>query len=168
MGTKNEPLIYLVDDDQLYVRTLERYLAEGLKKKAMIRSFRTGEELMKDLPANKPDVIVMDHMLNSEQPFAMDGLLAMQKVKQIYPDVRVVMLSGQDKMEVAINSLKSGADDYVVKNDNAFLRIRNVIRNLMENRAKNRRKELNQMLVGLAFFILAGTLLGVVVRSLYW
>lgn len=166
METKNESLIFLVDDDQLYLRSLEHYLRQKLNSNAAIRMFRSGEELLKKLETQKPDLIIVDHMLNGEEPFAMDGLAVIQKVKQLYPDVRVVMLSGQSKMEVAIDSLKNGADDYVIKNDNAFLRIKSVVGNFFENRAKVKQQNKERYFAALMYVLFAVVVLSIAFRSL--
>ena len=44
-------------------------------------------------------------------------------LKAFNPDIHVIMLSGQEKMDVAVNSLKYGAYDYVVKGDGAIEKV---------------------------------------------
>ena len=53
-------------------------------------------------------------------------------LKEKYPGVQVIMLSGQDKIDVAIDSMKYGAYDYVVKGETAFSRTENILNNVSE------------------------------------
>ena len=74
-------------------------------------------------------------------------------------NIQVVLLSGQDKIEVAANALKLGAYDYVVKNQSAFIRTRNTISRLL--RLKNLEKENGQFRqMWIVFFLLYTGFLG--------
>jgi DNA-binding NtrC family response regulator len=56
----------------------------------------------------------------------------LKEVKDKYPSTEVIMLSGQDKIEVAVDSIKYGAYDYVVKGETAFSRMENAMNNVSE------------------------------------
>ncbi|MFM9026954.1 MAG: hypothetical protein ACKOQ6_03050, partial [Bacteroidota bacterium] len=56
----------------------------------------------------------------------------LKEIKKQLPDTEVVMFSGQDKIEVAVNTMKYGAFDYIVKNESAFHRSENVIFNIIK------------------------------------
>ena len=43
------------------------------------------------------------------------------------------MLSGQDNLEIAVDSIKYGARDYVIKNESAFVRMKQIVNNIIEN-----------------------------------
>lgn len=60
-----------------------------------------------------------------------DELLS--KIKEISPDTNVVIISGQEDVKVALNLLKKGAYDYIVKDDDTKDRLWNAIQHLREN-----------------------------------
>ena len=57
----------------------------------------------------------------------MNGTETLDKIKAYNPDIPVVMLSSQDKIDVAIDCMHHRAYDYVVKSETAFLRLRKII-----------------------------------------
>ena len=123
---KNEKKIklFLVDDDALYLKALE---IEFLQRSDFtIETFTTGELCVKDLSHN-PDVIILDYQLDGIDKNAMNGLETLDKIKAYNPDIPVVMLSSQDKIEVAVNCMHHKAFDYVVKSETAFMRLQKII-----------------------------------------
>lgn len=119
--------IFLVDDDKMFLKSLEHSLQHKLKNNILIRSFLTGEECLESL-YQKPDIVVLDYMLNSNYPKAMDGIEVLRKIKQADPDTTVIMISGQKKIGVAVEALKYGAFNYVPKKSNELQQIRVAIR----------------------------------------
>lgn len=116
--------LFLVDDDALYLKALEiDFLSHG---DFMIHTFATGELCVEQL-ALGPDLIVLDYHLNDIERDAMDGLMTLDRIKEISPTTPVIMLSSQDKIEVAVNCMHHQALDYIVKSETAFLRLQKVI-----------------------------------------
>jgi two-component system OmpR family response regulator len=141
MKTLRPFLIHMIDDDELFLRALQHHLQENLRETVSVKWFLTGEEFLKQMPESKPDLVILDHILNSKLPFAMDGRSVLQKIRQTDPRVPVIMLSGQNKIEVALDTIKNGANDYIVKNDNAFLKIMNIVKHaIKESFASQKRK----------------------------
>ncbi|MDP2888857.1 MAG: response regulator [Bacteroidota bacterium] len=130
--------IFLVDDDALYLKLLEIELLEHGDFK--IKTFSTGELCLANLEHN-PDVIILDYELNGIDKKAMNGLDILDKIKAYNPLIPVVMLSSQDKIEIAINCMHHKAFDYVVKSETAYLRLRKIIPAVF--RFKKMEKELN-------------------------
>jgi DNA-binding NarL/FixJ family response regulator len=91
--------------------------------------------------SDNPDVIILDYHLDGINKGAMTGLETMDKIKAINPDIPVVMLSSQDKIEVAINCMHHRAFDYVVKSETAFIRLKAIISTIFKY--KKMEKELN-------------------------
>ncbi|MDZ7646155.1 MAG: response regulator [Cytophagales bacterium] len=107
----------MVDDDVLYLKSLE---IEFLQHADFdIETFTTGELCIANLPRN-PDVIILDYMLNGIVKDAMNGIETLDKIKEFNADIPVVMLSQQDKIDVAIDCMHHKAFDYVVKKRNRF------------------------------------------------
>jgi DNA-binding NarL/FixJ family response regulator len=121
--------IFLVEDNRLYLNSLEQYLKANLKFNVQMHTFLSGEDCLKQMHL-KPRIIILDYLLNSRSKDAANGLDILKQIDKVFSEVAVVILSGQDELKVATDSLKYGAYDYVPKNDGAFLRIHNIINNL--------------------------------------
>jgi two-component system, OmpR family, response regulator len=128
---ENKTLIFLVDDDPMFSRSMVNELSfnPGFR----VRTFPTGEEMLPHL-SEKPDIIFLDYVLNSRDQSAMNGLHTLKKIRDENPRIPVVMLSSQEKVEVAVNCMKNDAVDYIVKNESASMRANNVIRNIFRYR----------------------------------
>lgn len=121
--------IFLVDDDALYLKTLEIQFLQ--KSEYTIETFASGEECLKSI-SHDPDVIILDYQLNGIVKNAMNGIEALDKIKEIKPNIPVLMLSSQDKIDVAINCMHHKALDYVVKSETAFLRLNKIIATVLK------------------------------------
>jgi two-component system, OmpR family, response regulator len=117
-------LLFLVDDDPLFLKALEIEFTQNTGSE--IRTFATGELCLKNIALN-PDIIVLDYHLDSIEKNAINGLETLDRIKAINPLIPVIMLSSQDKIEVAVNCMKHQAFDYYVKSETAFLRLQKAI-----------------------------------------
>lgn len=124
MSNEKKTKIFLVDDDPLYLKMLEIELSNN--EEFIIESFATGEICLANLD-KKPDVIVLDYFLDSFDKSAMNGIQVLDKIKSTNPEISVVMLSSQDKIEVAVNCMHHKAFDYIVKSETAYIRLRKAI-----------------------------------------
>jgi len=61
----------------------------------------------------------------------MNGIDTLDQIKAINPDIPVVMLSCQDKIDVAVNCMHHKASDYVMKSETAFMRLKKIITTIM-------------------------------------
>lgn len=121
---KEKIKLFLVDDDALFLKSLEiEFLSHA---DFTIGTFATGEGCLESLSQN-PDVIILDYHLDGIDKNAMNGLETLDKIKASHPDIPVVMLSSQDKIDVAINCMHHRAFDYVVKSETAFIRLQKII-----------------------------------------
>lgn len=131
-ATQNKRYIFLVDDEPIQNEMLKDYITERFNYE--IKTYDNGEDALKDMDLN-PEIAVLDFHLNAHLPNAQNGVEVLKKMKAQYPNTEVIMLSGQDKLDVAVDSMKNGAYDYVVKGETAFSRMENVINNINELRA---------------------------------
>lgn len=138
MSSKTKIKLFLVDDDALFLKSLEIDFLDHADFE--IETFATGELCVSNLSHN-PDVIILDYMLDEIVENAMNGIETLDKIKAINPDLPVVMLSGQDKIEVAINCMHHKAFDYVVKSETAFFRLQKIITTIFQQ--KKLEKELS-------------------------
>ena len=121
---KQKIKLFLVDDDAVYLKSLEiEFMELG---DFIIETYPTGELCVANL-SNNPDVIILDYQLDGIDKNAMNGIDTLDKIKAYNPEIPVVMLSSQDKIEVAINCMHHKAFDYVVKSETAFLRLKKII-----------------------------------------
>jgi two-component system OmpR family response regulator len=123
---KNENIIkiFLVDDDAVYLKLLE--IEFNQHADFAIETFATGELCIANLSHN-PDIIILDYRLDGIVKNAMNGIETLDKIKELDSSIPVVMLSSQDKIEVAINCMHHLAFDYVVKSETAFVRLQKII-----------------------------------------
>lgn len=133
----NKIKLFLVDDDVVYLKMLQIELLENADFE--IETYVTGEDCLTHL-SNNPDVIILDYYLNGINKDAMNGIETLKKIKMIDPRFPVVMLSSQDKIEVAIDCMHSGAIDYVVKSETSFVRLQKIITTIFQ--IKKMEKEL--------------------------
>ena len=130
--------IFVVDDDAVYLKLLEiEFRAHGDMD---IETYANGDECLAHLN-NNPDIIILDYLLDGIDANAMNGIETLDKIKAMNPDIPVVMLSAQDKIEVAIDCMHHKAFDYVVKSETAFLRLQKIITTILQ--IKKIEKELN-------------------------
>ena len=138
MTDENKIKIFLVDDDPLFLKLLEvEFLKHGDFE---IETFATGELCLQQLTKN-PDVIILDFHLDGIDKNAMNGIATLDKIKSFDSDIPVIMLSSQDKIEVAVECMHHRAFDYVIKSETAFMRLQSIISSIFSY--KKMEKELN-------------------------
>ena len=135
---KNKIKLFLVDDDAVFLKSLQLEFLEHADFN--VETYATGELCVAGLQHN-PDVIILDYHLDGIDKTAMNGMDTLDKIKAFNPDIPVVMLSAQDKIDVAINCMHHRAFDYVVKSETAFVRLQKIITTIF--RYKKMEKELN-------------------------
>jgi DNA-binding NtrC family response regulator len=138
MKNENKIKLFLVDDDAVFLKSLEIEFLE--KADFSIETYATGELALANL-SHSPDVLILDYLLDGIDKNAMNGIETLDKIKAFNPDIPVVMLSSQDKIDVAIDCMHHRAFDYVVKSETAFLRLQKIITTIF--RYKKMEKELN-------------------------
>lgn len=138
MKKDNKIKLFLVDDDLIFLKILEiEFLQHG---DFDIETYETGELCLNNLSTN-PDVIILDFHLDGIDKKAINGLETLDKIKQLSPDIPVIMLSSQDKIDVAISCMHHKAFDYIVKSETAFLRLQKAIETIFKYQKME--KELN-------------------------
>ena len=131
MNIKNEIKLFVVDDDVIYLKLIEIEFLQYPHFK--LETYKTGENCIENL-SHAPDLIILDYHLDGVDQNAMNGMQTLDKIKAINPGIPVVMLSAQDKIEVAINCMHHKAFDYIVKNETAFLRLQKVIDTILDTK----------------------------------
>lgn len=102
------PFILLVDDEVGFVEAITRRL---VKRDLNVISAFSGPEALESLSKNKNlDVVVLDVKMPG-----MDGIETLKEIKKEYPLVEVIMLTAHATVETAIEGMKRGAFDYLMK-----------------------------------------------------
>lgn len=130
--------IFLVDDDAVFLKALQIEFLQHAD--FAVEIFSTGELCVSNL-YHGPDVIILDYHLNGIEKDAMNGVDALDRIKEYNPLIPVIMLSSQDKIDVAINCMHHNAFDYVIKSETAFLRLKKIITTIFNTQKME--KELN-------------------------
>lgn len=130
MKKQKKRMIFLVDDDALYLKALELEFLECSEYEVM--SFATGELCVENLKY-KPEIVVLDYLLDGVDKTAMNGLKTLDKIKAFNENIQVIILSAQDRIEVAVNCMKHDAFDYIVKSETALFRLKKVIFTIFKN-----------------------------------
>jgi len=154
MQNSKKFLIFIVQDSIVYKDLIVGHLQS--KKFQNLKTFRTGEECLKHIHL-KPDIIVLDYSFEG-----ITGLELMKKVKEQQPSVDFIFLSGQNDVEVAVNIMKMGAADYIVKNEKALVNLVNAIQYLITSTKKEKVKKGFQVGV-IGFFIMMFLLIMVII-----
>lgn len=129
MNNEEKPLFFLVDDDPLFLKSLEIDFAQNTE--SSIKTFATGELCLENISQN-PDIIILDYFLNSVDINAINGIETLDRIKTANPLIPVIILSSQDKIEVAVECMKHNAFDYVVKSETAFFRLQKIISTIFQ------------------------------------
>jgi two-component system response regulator AtoC len=127
--------IFIAEDDIWYSEILRYHLE--LNPDYEIKTFESGKKLIAALH-EKPDVITLDYSLPDT-----DGKKLLSYIKKEAPNTEVVIVSGQEDITTAVQLLKDGAYDYLVKNDDTKDRIWKTILNIREQ--TNLKNEIDQL-----------------------
>lgn len=111
----NEIRIFIVEDSFYWSFLLEKVLSDY--GNFQLQQFKDGESCI-DYMGNHPDLIILDHGLEG----SMDGLETFKEIREINAKVPVIVVSGQDKPQVAIDYVKLGAFTYIQKDSNASIK----------------------------------------------
>lgn len=131
MMTQKAFTVFVLEDDEWYNKLLVHSIS--LNPDYQIHSFFSAAEFFKNL-SQKPDVVTLDYRLPDT-----NGKEVLEKIKSMSPDTEVIVISEQENIETAVNLLKNGAYDYLVKEKNIRDRLLTTINNIHKNAAlKNR------------------------------
>ncbi len=98
--------IFIIDDEE----TIRDGLTMALDSDYKIHSFSNAEDALEKIPSLLPDLILLDIGLPG-----MSGIDALGKIKGIFPDIPVIMITAYEDVHTVISAMKLGAYDYVVK-----------------------------------------------------
>lgn len=163
--TANNPCLFIVDDEPIQNEMLKDYLTERFLYN--VKAFETGETALAAIDEFQPKVIVLDYHLSGSNRDAMDGIAVLKVIKEKHPEIQVIMLSGQDKIDVAVDTMKYGAFDYVVKGESGFARVENIINNIgelykLKSINESQKKSITFLVIVISLIIIASIYISVI------
>ena len=120
--------VFIVEDNAVQRSMLSDHLSKYPKLK--IREFSSGDSCLKELISGnveEPELVLMDYFLESSFGTSKDGLETLTKLKEIYPDTDVVMLTSVENQKIIDLAKKKGAMDYIVKSAGSFQKLDSII-----------------------------------------
>ncbi|MDW3650952.1 MAG: sigma-54 dependent transcriptional regulator [Bacteroidia bacterium] len=117
--------VFVIEDDMIFGKILQRALMQ--EDNYDVHVFQNGQDFFDNIHLN-PDIVSIDYNLPD-----MNGLDILKQVKRYNEDIATVILSGQDKVEVVVEAYTNGANNYIIKNENAVVELTNVVKNLGKN-----------------------------------
>lgn len=114
--------IFLVDDDIKTLIMLKTHLEKRIGHDITVNVFAYGENCLDRLD-EEPDIIVLDYFLNAIKEDAVSGSDILKEIVAQRPQARVIMMSGQEDMETALEAIRNGAYDYIIKNEKSMQRL---------------------------------------------
>lgn len=100
----------LIADDQELIRQSLMIILDNVPDFEVVDCVADGIEVMASVKQEKPDVILMDIRMPR-----MDGVVCTQRIKELYPDIKIIILTTFDDDEYVFNALKFGASGYLLK-----------------------------------------------------
>ena len=117
--------VFVVEDDPAYLKFLEYVL--GLNPDLQVSFFESGQEILNQIHKT-PDIVTLDYSLPD-----MSGTDVLRQIKDVNPDIPVIIISGQEEIGTAVELLKLGAFDYITKDEETKDRLLNAINNARRN-----------------------------------
>ena len=119
-------IVFIVEDNLVYAKTLENFIRSSFSDIKEIKIFPVGETCLLELN-RKPDMIVIDYMLDTKYLDAASGLEIIKQIRTQNPETNIILLSLQNDIEVVHEAIKKYNCSYVRKDEHTFDRIEEII-----------------------------------------
>ncbi|MEO8087911.1 MAG: response regulator [Bacteroidota bacterium] len=128
MSTKKLSTIFIVEDNAIQRSMLTDHLSKYPQLE--VKEFSSGDSCLKELISGnvpEPQLVLMDYFLDTSFGTSKDGLETLTKLKEIYPETDVIMLTSVENEKIVELARKKGALDYVVKSAGSFEKLDRII-----------------------------------------
>ena len=127
--------ILIVDDEPSICSTLESvFKDEGY----LVASVQNGEDALKEIKEKFPDLVLLDIWMPG-----LDGIETLKRIKQTFPRLPVIMMSGHASLQTAIDALKIGAVDFIEKPIELAKLLNSVANSITDNRLNLNNSNIN-------------------------
>lgn len=137
MENQNQLKFFVVDDDIFCANIYEQYLKN--LNYTDITYYSNGIDCLNNIHSN-PDIIFLDYNMED-----MNGFEVLKKIKRYNPNIYVVMVSAQENINTAVDALKYGAFDYIIKDNTVCEKMTLIISNIIK--VKEQLKKSNPSLI---------------------
>jgi len=148
MAAEKDLLVFVVEDNRIF----NRVVSEHIKKEGYtnIQSVFSGEECMEQIKKGTiPDIVIQDYNLDG-----MNGIDVLKLVKKQSPETEFIFLTSSENMDVAVNTIKFGAYDYIVKDQMALEKLSYKLKGILRIRGlKKRNKQIQILKVAFLVFV---------------
>lgn len=118
----------MVDDDPFINQlVIKRFNSDDY----LVEPFEYGEDCIEALERN-PDLIILDYYFFKSGIKVLNGMEIYEKIKEIKPDIPVIMLSGQDRGDVVLEMARKGITDYIIKDNSLISNLEKAIGEILE------------------------------------
>ncbi len=124
MKNQNQFKFFIVDDDIFCANVYEQFLKNS--GYSDITYYSNGNDCLSNLNSI-PDIILLDHNMEG-----ITGFEVLKKIKRYNPNIYVIMISGQENINTAVNALKYGAFDYLIKDKTVNDKLSHIIEKIIK------------------------------------
>jgi DNA-binding response OmpR family regulator len=160
MEVNQNKLVFIVEDNDLYSMMLDYNLSNDSIARCLC--FRTGEECISALGMN-PMLIVLDYILPG-----MNGKETLKKIKQLKPEIPVVMLSVKKDQSLIRELFREGAYDYLVKEKSSVKKLKKIINSFVNRLTDDQQKSTTKIRVALLFIFVVSLIIVAFYFRAYW
>jgi DNA-binding NtrC family response regulator len=140
----SESFVMLVDDEVSFVDTMSKRLQ---KRNVKVLTAHDGQEALNKIDKNRNlEVVILDVKMPG-----MDGVEVLNEIKKKFPLIEVIMLTGHATVESAIEGMKGGAFDYLMKPcdiDQLMAKVQEAVEKKRLHEEKIRKAQMDQVLSG--------------------
>jgi len=104
--------IFVVEDNEFFSQLIKQKLETNDQNEVTL--FNNGDDFRRNLHLN-PDIVVLDYNLPNTT-----GIDLLKEIKNFNDQIKTILISGQEKVEVVIEAFENGAEEYIKKDDNAL------------------------------------------------
>ena len=104
--------IFVVEDNEFFSQLIKQKLESNDQNEVTL--FNNGDDFRRNLHLN-PDIVVLDYNLPNTT-----GIDLLKEIKNFNDQIKTILISGQEKVDVVIEAFENGAEEYIKKDDNAL------------------------------------------------
>ncbi|MCB0408798.1 MAG: response regulator [Flavobacteriales bacterium] len=111
-----KPYVYVVDDNSISLKIIQKSIIKAID--CNVRTFTTAEDCIRMIELRTPNLVLADYYLDSDFEKRMNGDDMLDKIKQMHPELPVIMYSSTDSVKLIVQLVKHGAQDFIPRDKN--------------------------------------------------